>query len=155
MYACMYVCMYVTTSGAARSVLLTFEPRNGQPGNSREAWVVLKNKYQNTSRQRRRTLLRWLDNSVVRSDVDPDVFLSEVFQLRGGLNDLGEAVTDERLIFIILDALPEEIYSTVNMQPIRYPELGLDKIMSTTKTIYVLYCLFSVVFRGPAWRLIM
>ena len=62
--------------------------------------------YQNTSRQRRRTLLRRLDNSVMRADIDPDVFLSEVFQLRGELDDLGETVTYERLTTSTLDALP-------------------------------------------------
>ena len=77
------------TTGATQSVLLKFEPKNGQPGNGREAWLALKNKYHNTSRKRRRALLRRLDNSVMRSDVDPDVFLSEVFQLRDELDGLG------------------------------------------------------------------
>ena len=36
-------------------------------------------------------------NSVMRSDVGPDVIPSEVFQLRDELSNLGEAVTDERL----------------------------------------------------------
>ena len=31
-----------TTTGPVQSVLLKFEPRNGQPGNGREAWLVLK-----------------------------------------------------------------------------------------------------------------
>ena len=51
-----------------------------------------------------------------RSNIDPDVLLFEVFQLRDKLSDLGEAVSDERLITVILDALPEEMYSTVEMQ---------------------------------------
>ena len=42
----------LTTSGAARSILLSFKSRNGQPGNGREAWLAVKNKYHNTSRQR-------------------------------------------------------------------------------------------------------
>ena len=113
----------LTTTGAARSVLLKFQPKNGQPGNGREAWLALKNKYQNMFRQCRRTLLRRLDNSVMRSDVDPDVFLSEVFQLRDELDDLGETVTDERLTTIILDVLPEEMYSTVKIQSARGPDL--------------------------------
>ncbi|CAN0410988.1 unnamed protein product, partial [Ascophyllum nodosum] len=91
-------------------------------------WLVLKNKYQNISRQRRRTLLRRLDNSVMRSDIDPNVFLSEVFQLREELDDLGEKITDESLTTIILDVLPEEIYSSVKIQSIRDPDLGLEKI---------------------------
>ena len=83
---------------------MKFDPRNGRPENGREARLALKNKYQNTSHQRKRELLRRLDNSVMRSDVDPDVFLSEVFQLLDELNDhLGETVTDERLTTIILD----------------------------------------------------
>ena len=109
----------LTTTGAARSVRLKFEPNNGQPGNCREAWLAFKNKYQNTSRQRRRTLSRRLDNSVMRSDIDPDVFLSEVFQLRDALDDLGATVTEERLTTIISDALREEMYSTVKMQSVR------------------------------------
>ena len=56
--------------------------------------LALKNPYQNTCRQRRRTLLRRLDNSVMRSDVDPDVFLAEVFQLCDEFDDLGETVTE-------------------------------------------------------------
>ena len=111
----------LTTTGAARSVLLKFEPRNGRAGDGKETWVALKNKYQNTSRQRRRTLLRRLDNSEMRSDIDPDAFLSEVFQLRDELNDLGETVTDEPLTAIILDALPEEMFSTVKMQSVKRP----------------------------------
>ena len=45
---------------------------------------------------------------MMKSDIDPDVFLSEVFQLFDELIDLGEAVTDECLTTIILNALPEE-----------------------------------------------
>ena len=83
------------------------------------------------------TLLRRLDNSVIRSDINPDVFLSEVFQLCDELSDLGEAVSDERLTTIILDALPEEIYFTNKMKSIRDPELGLGQIISMMKTIFI------------------
>ena len=69
----------LTIAGAGRSVQLTFESRNGRPENGREAWPALKNKYQNTSRLRRRTLLRQLDNSVMRSKIDPDVFSRKYF----------------------------------------------------------------------------
>ena len=60
----------------------------------------------------------------MRSDIDPDVLSFGVFQLRGELNVLGEAVTDERLTTIILDALPDEMYSTVKTKSIRNPELA-------------------------------
>ena len=73
----------------------------------------------------------------MRSDIDSDVFLSEVFQLRDELDDLGETVTDERLETIILDALPEEKYSTVKMKSVRNPDLRLEEIISMIKTIYI------------------
>ena len=63
--------------------------KNSRPGDGRQAWLALKNKDQNTSRRRRRILLQRLDNSVMRSDMDPHVFLSRVFQLRDELSDLG------------------------------------------------------------------
>ena len=75
----------------------------------------MKNKY----RQRRERLLRRLDNSVTRSDIESDVFISDVFKPRHELSDLGEAVSYERLITIILDTLPEEVYSKFKMQSIR------------------------------------
>ena len=50
---------------------------------------------------------------MMRSDIDPIVFLSEVLQLRDELNDLGEAVTEERLTNIILNTLPKDMHSTV------------------------------------------
>ena len=127
----------LTTLGPARSVLLKFEQKNGQPRNGREAWLASKNKYHTTSRQRRRTLLRRLDNSVMRSDIDPDAFLSNVFQLRDELDDLGEIVTGERLTTINLDALLEEMYSTVKMQSVRDPDLGLEEIIGMMKMIFI------------------
>ena len=94
----LFSALRVTITGAARSVLLKFEQKNGRPGDGRHAWLALKNKYQNTSRKCKRTLLilRLLDNSVMRSDVDLDVFLSDVLQLRDELNDLGNVVSNEQ-----------------------------------------------------------
>ena len=68
----------LTTTGAARSVLLEVEPKYGRPGDGKQAWLALQGKYQINSRQRRRTLLRRLDNCVMKPDTDPDVFLSEI-----------------------------------------------------------------------------
>ena len=65
------------------------------------------------------------------------MFLSEVFQLRDELNDLGEIATDERLTNIILDALLEEMYSKVKMQSVRGPELELEEIIGKIKTIFI------------------
>ena len=55
----------------------------------------------------------------MRFNIDHDVFLSESFQLRDELSDLGEVVSNEHLTTIILDALPEEGYSKLKVQSIK------------------------------------
>ena len=129
----------LTTTGATRSVLLKFEPRNGHAGDGKETWLALKNKYQNTSRQRRRTLLRRLDNSVMRSDIDPDVFLSEVFQLRDELNDLGETITDEPLTTTVSSYMRSQKRYTPQLKcrQLRDPDLGLEEIIGMIKTTFI------------------
>ena len=72
----------------------------------------------------------------MKPDIDPDLFLSKVFQLRDELVDFGDAVFDERLTTIILDALPGEMYSTVKMKPIRDLELEPEDITSMTETSF-------------------
>ena len=66
----------------------------------------------------------------MKSDIDPDVFLSKVFQIRDELIDLGEDVSDERLTTIILDELPEAMYSIIEMQPKKTPSLDLRKLLA-------------------------
>ena len=73
----------------------------------------------------------------MRSDVDPKLFLSKVFQLRYELDGLGETATDERLTTIILDALPEEMDSTVRTQSVKDPDLGLEEIIGMLKAIFI------------------
>ena len=73
----------------------------------------------------------------MRFDIDLDVFLSEVFQLRDALNELGKVVSDEGLTTIILHALPEDMYSTVKVQSTSDPDLWLEEIVSMTKSIFI------------------
>ena len=75
---------------------------------------------------------------MITSDTDPDVFLSEINQIRDELGVLNETVSAERLATIILDALPAEMYSTVKLKAIRDPDLSLEQIQRRTiKTIFI------------------
>ena len=75
---------------------------------------------------------------MTRSNIDPDVLLSEVFELRDELSGLGEVVSNKRLTAIILNALPEVArYSTIKVQSIRDLDLGLDRLISMIKTIFI------------------
>ena len=84
--------------------------------------------------------MRRLDSSIMNADTDPDAFLYEIYQLRDELGDLGEAVPTERLATIILDVLPAENYSTINIQAIKNPDISLGDIEGAIKTIYMNHC---------------
>ena len=101
--------------------------------------IYLKNKYHDTSRQRRRTLLRRLDNSVMRANTNPDMFLSEVFQLRDELSDLGEVIYNELLTTIVRDALPTEKCATIKIQAIKDPDLCLEEIANRDESLHQLF----------------
>ena len=126
-----------TTTCAARSVLLQFEPKYGRLGDGKQAWLALQNKYQNNYRQRKRTLLRRLDNSVMKPGNDPDVILSEINQIRDELGVLDKTVSTERLTTLILDASPAEMYSTVTLEAVRDPDLSLEQIQWMKRTTFI------------------
>ena len=127
----------LTTTGTARNVLLQFEPKYGRPGDGKQAWLDLQSKYSNNSRQRRRTLMCRLDNSVIKSDTDPDVFRSEINQIRDELGVFDEIVSTERLTTTILDALPAEMYLIVKLEAVRDPDLSLEHIQRIMRTIFI------------------
>ena len=55
------------------------------------------------------------------SEINPDVFLSEVPQQRDELNDLKKVVSNEHLITMILVVLPEKWYLTIDKPSISDP----------------------------------
>ena len=73
----------------------------------------------------------------MKPDTDPDVFLSEINQIRDELGVLDETISTERLITIIFDALPAEMYSTVKLEAIRDPDLSLEEIQRMMRTIFI------------------
>ena len=73
----------------------------------------------------------------MKPDTDPDVFLSEINQIRDELGVLDETISTERLATIILDALPAEVYSTVELEAIRDPDLSLEQIQRMMRMIFI------------------
>ena len=139
----MFSVLRLTAAGAARSVLLQFEPKYGRPGDGKQACLALQSKYQNNSPQRRRTLLRCLDDSGIKPDIDPHVFLSEINQIRDELGVLDATVSTERLTTIILDALLAEIYSTVKFEAIRDLDLMLEQMREISRESAMLTALIT------------
>ena len=73
----------------------------------------------------------------MKSDTDPDVFLSEINQIRDELGVLDKTVSTERLTTVIIDALPAEMYSTVKLEAVRDPDLSLEQIQRMMRTIFI------------------
>ena len=71
----------------------------------------------------------------MKADTDPNIFLSEINQLRNELSALDEVVPPERLTTIILDAFSAEKYSILKLKAIRDPDLSLEQIKRIMKTI--------------------
>ena len=75
-----------------------FESELGKRANGQEAWRALLGKYENNSTQRRRTLMRKLDNSKNGGRTDPDVFFVQVEQLADNLKSMGEPISKHRVL---------------------------------------------------------
>ena len=73
----------------------------------------------------------------MKPDTDPNVFLSEMNQMRDELGVLDKTVSTEYLTTIILDALPAEMYSTVKLEATRGSDLSLEQIQQMMRTIFI------------------
>ncbi|CAM9980923.1 unnamed protein product, partial [Sphacelaria rigidula] len=102
----------------------------------KKVWDGLIAKYQNSSKQRRRILMRQLDNLTMSQGEDPDVFLSNIYQIKDELNNMNESVSDERLTDIIIEGLADD-YSQIKYDAERDPDLSLSQIESTMRNSYV------------------
>ena len=73
----------------------------------------------------------------MKPDTDPDIFLSEINQIRDELCLLDETVLTECLTTIILEALPAEMYSTVKLEAIQDPDLSLEQIQRMVRVTFI------------------
>ena len=73
----------------------------------------------------------------MKPDTDPDVFLSEINQIRDELSVLDKAVSIERLTTRVFDALLAEMYSIVKLQAILDHNLSLEQIQQMMRAIFI------------------
>ncbi|CAN0398258.1 unnamed protein product, partial [Scytosiphon promiscuus] len=104
-----------------------FESKLGKRADGQQAWRALLVKYENNSTQRRRTLMRKLDNSKMEEGEDPDVFFVQLDQLADDLESMGEPVTKHRVMDIILSGMTSE-YELVRFQAMKDSEFSLDDL---------------------------
>ena len=75
----------------------------------------------------------------MKPDTDPDVFMSEINQIRDELSVLDDVFSTERLTTTVLDAWPAEMYSTVKLKAIQDPDLSLEQVQRMMITIFINY----------------
>ncbi len=135
--AALFSVLHLTTVGAAGSVLTKFEAKKeGEFSDGQAAWRFMRDKYENNSSQRRRILMRKLDNSRMEHGEDPDNFFSRVEYLIDDLAALNEPVTQHRKMDVILNGLTSD-YSLVKFQAMKDSELSLEDLMSMMRNLYV------------------
>ncbi|CAM9471704.1 unnamed protein product, partial [Sphacelaria rigidula] len=99
------------------------------------AWEALVAKYEISSKQRRRILMRQLDNIKMSPGQEPDVFLTKVFELRDQLVYMGEPISDERLVDIVVEDLGDD-YDRIKYDAERDPDLSISDIQVTMRNMY-------------------
>ena len=112
--AALFSVLFLITTGPAGSLMSKFESKLGKRANGQEAWRALLVKYENNSTQRRRTLMRKLDNSKIEGGQDQDVFV-QVEQLVDELENMGEPISKHRVMDIILSGMTNE-YELINFK---------------------------------------
>ena len=113
-----------------------FESKLGKRANGQEAWRALLVKYENNSTQRRRTLMRKLDNSKMEDGQDLDVLFVKVQQLADDLENMGEPISKHRVMDTIPSGMTNE-YELIQFQEMKDSEFSLDDLKFTMRNIYV------------------
>ncbi|CAM9809971.1 unnamed protein product, partial [Sphacelaria rigidula] len=103
--------------------------------NGKSAWEGRVAKYQNSSKQRRRLLMRQLDTMTMSPGQDADIFLARPFQLQDELMHIGEPISDERLTDIIVERVTSE-YDQIKYSAEHDPDFSIGEIEITLHNMY-------------------
>ena len=100
--------LYHLTQGPANRQLYSFRPRaNGGKGNGIGAWNALIKKYEGNNMERRLHMIHCLNEVRIGDHQDPDDYFHRIDKLVDDLRDLGEEVSEARIMGqIIRDAPP-------------------------------------------------
>eukprot|EP00903_Cladosiphon_okamuranus_P021322 g19592.t1 len=90
------------------------------------AWKALVKKYRNPSRQRQKVLFKKLYNMTMDVEQDPDALMHDMTELRDELQLLGSPIPDDQFLNIILDCLPEQLYSGISTTPAPTSTMTVD-----------------------------
>eukprot|EP00903_Cladosiphon_okamuranus_P021648 g19902.t1 len=102
------------TTGAAKKFVATCKPKPDMIFNGIAAWKALVKKYRNPSPQRQKILFKKLYNMTIDVEQDPDAFMYDMTELRDELQLIGSPTPDDQFLNIILDCLPEQLYSGIS-----------------------------------------
>ncbi|CAN0440125.1 unnamed protein product, partial [Pylaiella littoralis] len=98
-------------------------------------WLALRDKYQADDEQHRRALISELNNMSMKDGTDPDLFITEVWEVAFKLEELGEPVSRSRIADIILHGLPAA-YDPLRLQAGMGSGFDLSKIEHTARRMY-------------------
>ena len=133
--AALFSVLFLITTGPAGSLMSKFESKLGKRANGQEAWRALLVKYENNSTQRRRTLMRKLDNSKMEDGQDLDVLFVKVQQLADDLENMGEPISKHRVMDTIPSGMTNE-YELIQFQEMKDSEFSLDDLKFTMRNMH-------------------
>eukprot|EP00903_Cladosiphon_okamuranus_P017943 g16510.t1 len=126
-----------TDMSTVRQLVATFKPKPDMMFNGIAAWKALVKKYRNPSRQRQTILFKKLYNMTMDVEQDPDAFMHDMTEQRDKLQLLGSPIPDDQFLNIILDCLPEQLYSGIKYEAETREDHTLEQALYTMRNIYI------------------
>eukprot|EP00903_Cladosiphon_okamuranus_P021527 g19790.t1 len=82
-------------------------------------------------------LFKKLYNMTMDVEQDPDAFMHDMTELRDELQLLGSPIPGDQFLNIILDCLPEQLYSSIKYEAETKEDLTLEQALYTMRNLYI------------------
>lgn len=127
--------LLVRTTGAAVRIEEKLKPCGSGMCAGVAVWEDLEKKYMPSDESYCRALLRQLDSMSMAEGTDPDIFISDVWELTYRMEDINEPVSKAKTKDVIVTGLLSSSEAS-QLQDEMYPELDLGIIENTARSMF-------------------
>lgn len=121
--------LHLSTTTSAASFLFHFQPKGSEKPNGKHPCEGLISKCQNSPKQRRRLLMRALDNITVSPGQDAGAFFARIYQSLGELIvHIGAVILDKRLTDIVIESVTNHVQIKYDTK--RDPDFSIGGVKS-------------------------
>jgi hypothetical protein len=126
-----YLCLLLFTEGAAQAIVSQF--RNSR--NGVRAWIALREKYDHQGFIGRALIYEELHSVIIEWGKDPETPFLKIERLVARLVELGEPVSENAVVGIVLSRLPYQYKQLTNIMD-THEDLDYDTLKNRVRTFY-------------------